>query len=60
MAIALTGKLDVAGKLIKKVRLYSAFSEHVFSSPDPKGQVSYCHHLASDEMGNQIYFKIAG
>ena len=19
----------------------------VFSSPDPKGQVSYCHHLAS-------------
>jgi hypothetical protein len=47
----------------------------IFSSPEPKVQVNYCHHLASVvrgplkidkkkgnnfKMGNQIYFKIAG
>jgi hypothetical protein len=33
------------------------FSIDFFSSPDPNGQVSYCHHLASDIRRSSVNFK---
>jgi hypothetical protein len=33
------------------------FSIDFFSSPDPNGQVSYCHHLASGIRRPSVNFK---
>jgi hypothetical protein len=34
-------------KFIFIISVYSSYLIPLFSSPDPKGQVSYCHHFAS-------------
>ena len=33
--------------MMGKRGIYLVYAHFLFSSPDPKGQVSYCHHLAS-------------
>ena len=33
--------------MMGKRGIYLVYAHFLFSSPDPKGHVSYCHHLAS-------------
>ena len=44
-------KMDITIKPVHAVTSIKQSRElkgHLFSSPDPKGHVRYCHHLASD------------
>ena len=44
------GKWDIVPKSLEKITYSNICSKLVyffFSSPDPKGHVSYCHHLSS-------------